>query len=121
MSGKREVVYDVQSKGFTGWVKIALLKYKERLSITRECNFDIQQSGKDVNVQVNQNNIKAMEKLMELVPKHVKGLEVIHQKSKKVAKDWEDIEYDADFDEISQEVAFVVLNGIKLGGRSGQV
>ena len=28
---------------------------------------------------------------------------------------------DADFDEISQEVAFVVLNGIKLGGRSGQV
>lgn len=116
MDQKREVVYDVQSKGFSGWVKIALLKYRERLAITRECNFDIKQNKGEVQVAVNQNNLQAMEKLMEVTPKYIKGLEVIHQKSKKVAKSWEDIEYDADFDEISQEVAFVVLNGIKLGG-----
>lgn len=117
----KEFVYKIQTKEFEGWVKLDLMKHKERLALSRACQFAIEQKGGDASFDFLNDNLMAMERLMEHTEKRVKGLEIKHIESETIAKSWSDTEYESDWNEVRQEIGFVVLRGVPLGGLSGKV
>lgn len=107
-----KAIYNIKQEGFEGWAKIKLLKHKERTNLMKECNFNLTE---DLSAEAINNNIDAMNKLLDITPKYIVDMEITHKKTNTTAKTWEDTEYYNDWVVARQEIAYVILRGVSLG------
>jgi hypothetical protein len=99
------------SKDFSGHIKFQLLKFRERLKLTKELDFKSDAQG---NVVVDKNMVDTATKLIDLTEPFFLEVSVKHVSGKE-AKSFEDLEYDPCFDEIIPVLCSMVLNAGKLG------
>jgi hypothetical protein len=98
---------------FKGYVMLEIPSYPQRLKYIKECHFQVKKSENGIEVSDSMANIDALIKMVELAKIHVKEVHIT--KDGYEYKDFEDMLSDADCDELNNDIAGVILNGIKLG------
>lgn len=96
---------------FEGHVLIQVPKYRERLCIIKELNFQVSEDGQ---AKVNPSQLDSAGKLIEVAEKHVKEIDLVRKDDQMEFKTFEDLEYDKDGSEVINEIANSILEGVRL-------
>lgn len=99
--------------GYSVVVELELLKYKDRLRLIKEMNFQVKPDG-----SIDGNPIDQMERLTESVRKQIKSIKI--KTSEKEYTSLDELEYFVEYSEIINELIGIVMNGVKMGEVSGQ-
>lgn len=105
-------------EAFKGHVVLDMPSYPQRLMYVKSCQFAIKK-GEDGTHQVSDDmsNIDSLVKMIDIAKAHVKEVHLKRKDGDTVVeyKSYEDLLDDAYCDEISNEIAGAVINGVKLG------
>lgn len=96
---------------FEGEIKLDLPSYKERIQMVKALNFKTENNK----AEVGDNNIDEALKVLDLVEKHVKAVDLVRSADGLEFKSLEDLGYDSDGSELINEIGRVILGGTRLG------
>lgn len=105
----REVVFEGK-KDFEGKVVVTLPLFAQKLKYIKECNFKTNKKGE---VEVGLEQLDSLIKMIEIAEKHIKSVEM--KCGDIVAKSWEDLNSNPEFEPIIPEIATLVINGGQMG------
>jgi len=94
-------------------VELELLKYKDRIKLIKDMNFQVKPDG-----SIDGNPLDQMEKLTDTVRRQIKSIRI--KTSEREYTSLEELEYFVEYSEIINELIGVVMNGVKMGEASGQ-
>lgn len=94
-------------------VELELLKYKDRIKLIKDMNFQVKSDG-----SIDGNPLDQMEKLTDTVRRQIKSIRI--KASEKEYTSLEELEYFVEYSEIINELIGVVMNGVKMGEALGQ-
>jgi len=104
---------------FNGTVTIHVPSYPQRLEYIKACQFDVKQvADGQVEANVTASNISALIKMIELAKSHIKKIELTKEGTKYASFD--ELLDDPDCDEICNELATAVINGVKIPKKLNQ-
>lgn len=106
--------YKPKAKGFEGSIKLEMPSYPQRLKYFKECNFDLGKTDNGYEAKMGSQNIDALIKMLDIAKKHVKSVDLIREDTSYASFD--EMLDDSSCDELCQEIAGVVINGIRVGG-----
>lgn len=107
------MIYEWKAKEpFTGYVKIEVLKQRERTALATEFQFTTTEGGE---VEVNEDLAKQIDKMREIVTKYVKEVCLTHIESKAEFKNLDDLEYYEEYQTVQSELFGLLVKGPKLG------
>lgn len=98
------------SSPFSGLVKLRVPTYKERLEIIKKLNYKV---GKDGELEAKSTQFDSATEIMDLVEKHVVSVELTLESD--VITSLEDLGYYMEGSQLINELANVIIGGIKLG------
>lgn len=101
---------------FEGHVMIAIPKHIERLELMKKLKMKV---NKDGVLEENTDLIEKQQIMMEAAEAHVKEVKLTHKPSGAKLKSFEDLSYSQECYLLLNEIANVVLMGIKLGEQQG--
>lgn len=111
-------IFKLTPEGFEGHIEILLPTYADRLQYAAEANFKIGKAEDGQNqVEINKENLLSMVNIMKKVPEHIKDVKIKHIESGMEFNSKEDMLSDSIFDSVMQEIAGILLNGVRLGGK----
>ena len=99
--------------GYSVIVELELLKYKDRIKLIKDMNFQVKGDG-----SIDGNPVDQMEKLTDIVRKQIRSIRI--KTSEREYTSLDELEYFVEYSEIINELIGVVLNGVKMGEASGQ-
>lgn len=105
-------VVDVKQNNIHGTVDILVPKYTQRLKYIQDCKFKTDDAG---NIKVDMSSLDSVIKMVEISKKHVLNMDLLNEKSGRLYKNFDDLEDDAECDGVINEIAGLVLSGVKLG------
>lgn len=105
------MIHEHKVEGFTGTIKLRLLKFKERMTTIKTLNL----SQKNGEVVISDDDIDRFEKLADIVKKNIHEMNLKHKKSGEVFKSMDDLEYYAEFALIVNDLGAKLLSGVQLG------
>lgn len=105
------MIHEHKVKGFTGSIKVKMLKFKERLEVIKSLNI-VQKDGE---VELSDDNVEKFGRMAELVAKQIQEMDLKHKKSNASFSSLEDLEYYAEYTTVVNEIATILLNGVSLG------
>ncbi len=97
---------------FSGEVVIQLPRYAERMMLLKSINFKASGDGK---VDFAGDQIDSLVRMIGIAEKHVLSVNVTRVEDGYEFKSIEDLEYDKDGSELINEIANVVISGVKMG------
>ncbi len=97
---------------FEGEVVINLPKYSERLALLKSLNFKTSNDGK---VEASSDQIDSMIKMIEIASKHVASVKVRRIDDGYEFNSIDELEYDKEGSELINEIANVIMSGVKMG------
>lgn len=98
---------------FKGYLSLDIPNYVQRLKYIKECGFKAGKDGDSVVMGSMNDNIDALVKMIDLAKIHVKEIKL--EKGDLVYKKFDELLDDSECDGIINEIAGVILNGVKLG------
>lgn len=105
-------------KGFEGFIEILLPTYAQRLQYAAEANFKFGKAEDGSNtVEVSKDNLLSMVSIVSKIESHIKDVKIKHTESGMVYESKEDVLSDSIFDSVMQEIAGILMNGVRLGGK----
>jgi hypothetical protein len=99
---------------FTGHIMVEVPKYIERLQYIKDMKLSVGDSGE---VKGDVGNIDQAIKVVEIAKKHIKEVALTVVSTGQEVKSLEDLEYSFEGSQLMNEVANLVLSGIKLGNK----
>ncbi len=98
---------------FKGSIKIKILPYLGRVELLKSLMLKNDESG---NVSID-SNVSSIEKMYQIAKEHTVELNLVRISDECELKSFEDLEYDVDGGAMIQEIASLVIGGVKLGKR----
>jgi hypothetical protein len=98
--------------GFSGFAKLAMPKYRDRLQMIKDCNFKVNQNGE---MESGFENLDGLTKMIDFAAKSVKEMEIVHVASGTLAKSFDELEYNPIFDTLISDIAGFYMNAGKVG------
>jgi len=103
---------ELEKKVYEGSAKIMLPNYINKLKLIKECNFKTKNDGA---VEIGMDQLDSVIILAEKAKPYVKEVEIKHLESGKIAKSYDDLLENWEFEEIISEVCALPLSGGKVG------
>ncbi len=97
---------------WSGSVTLKLPNYRDRLRLVKDLNFKVNEKGE---VEYGASMFEAQEKIIGVVETHVENVDLTRVEDGMEFKNIDDLGYDVDGTELINELAFSLINGVRLG------
>ena len=109
----KEFKYAVPAESiFEGHVLLSIPKYKARIKAIKDLNLQVKENGE---VETSTSQFDSVEKIIDLVEKHVLAVDLKVKESGEELKEVDDLGYSQEGSELINEIGNMLLGGIKLG------
>jgi hypothetical protein len=110
--------FKLKPEGFEGFIEITLPDYAQRLQYAAEANFKFgkDEQGNNI-VEASKDTLLSMVSVLKHVREHIKEVKIKHLESGTEFISIDDVLADSIFDSVMQEIAGILLNGVRLGGK----
>lgn len=113
----RVVKYCPKGEVFEGYVMIRMPKFKERLALIKGLGISTDEKGE---VGMNDDSLEKAAQLVGIAHEHVESVQLKHVESGIEFSSMDDLDMYEEGTQLIQEIAGMVINGVKLGKISSE-